>query len=454
MSLRDSPRYLKVLTIFVAGSFLTILTTTTLLSHYLAHYMTNSMMMRDAVVSMEFLNSIARVEERSPRLFSMSQPAQEDGKTEFFTHVSRLPDVFRAHVYTSSGDVLWSSDPQKIGQNFAGNRKLEATLRGELHPSIVNIDEKRRAIYTELGVPDNIDKYIEFYVPIQNRDGSAIMGAVEIYKAPRSLLDSIDKVFTLAWVGAILSASLLFSALLFVVFYAGRNLLKQEQRLIESERLAVVGEMASAVAHGLRNPLAAIRSCAELVEEEKSIPDESRDIVSEIIVQVDRLEVWIRSFLTQARSQPLDSPDLAQVDVVVQRCLDGFSDQLSRHAISVDLRQSPVTLIEANAAELEQIINSIVSNSIEAMQSGGSLKIGWQHARNGCIAIEIHDSGPGVTAAHMTTLFKPFHTTKSAGLGLGLALSRRIAERLGGTLELQNGVEAGALVTLTLPTSV
>jgi len=61
--------------------------------------MTNSMMMRDAVVSMEFLNSIARVEERSPRLFSMSQPAQEDGKTEFFTHVSRLPDVFRAHVY-------------------------------------------------------------------------------------------------------------------------------------------------------------------------------------------------------------------------------------------------------------------------------------------------------------------------------------------------------------------
>ena len=98
--------------------------------------------------------------------------------------------------------------------------------------------------------------------------------------------------------------------------------------------------------------------------------------------------------------------------------------------------------------------NSIVSNSIEAMQSGGSLKIGWQHARNGCIAIEIHDSGPGVTAAHMTTLFKPFHTTKSAGLGLGLALSRRIAERLGGTLELQNGVEAGALVTLTLPTSV
>ena len=452
LSLRDSPHYVRVLTIFVVTSFLAIFTTTGLLSQYLANYMATNMMMRDAVVSMEFLNSIVRVEEDDPRSLGMTRMSEtsEDPETqEFFEHVSRLPDVFRANVYDATGEVLWSSDPELIGRTFEDNEELEGALRGELEPEIVVVDRGEKQEH--VGLPDQVEEFIEFYIPIWNEDRTGVIGAVEVYKAPEALLSTIHRVVTLAWLGAILSGAVLFSALLAVVIYATRILRRQEQRLIETERLAVVGEMASAVAHGLRNPLAAIRSCAELVADD-DIPDQSRNTVGDIVDQVDRLETWIRSFLTRTRAEPTGAADIAHVDIVIQRCLAGFAPQLRKRGIAVELLQSPDSPVAiAGSAELEQVLNTILSNAIEAMKSGGQLKIGWQSAPGGRLAIEVADTGPGLSDEQIEKLFVPFQTTKSSGLGVGLALGRRIAERLGGSLDLKNRPDTGVSVTLTLP---
>lgn len=452
LSLRDSPHYLRVLAIFVVTSFVAIFTTTSLLSQYLANYMTTNMMMRDAVVSMEFLNSIVRVEESDPNSFGMSRisdPSDDPETHEFFTHVSRLPDVFRANVYAASGEVLWSSDPELIGRTFEDNDELENALRGELHPEIVVVDRGEKQEH--VGLPDNVDEFIEFYIPIWAEDHSAVIGAVEVYKAPASLLETIHRVVTLAWIGALISGAVLFAALLAVVVYATRILRRQEQRLVETERLAVVGEMASAVAHGLRNPLAAIRSCAELVADD-DIPEESKSTVQDIMDQVDRLEAWIRSFLTRTRAEPDSAGDIAHVDVIIQRCLAGFEPQLKKRGISVELAQSADSPVAAaGSAELEQVLNTILSNAVEAMKTGGTLKIGWHAAPGGRIAIEVADTGPGLSQEQIERLFVPFQTSKSSGLGVGLALGRRIAERLGGTLDLKNRPEEGVEVTLTVP---
>ena len=452
LSLRNSPHYLKVLSIFVVTSFLAIFTTTVLLSQYLASYMTTNMMMRDAVVSMEFLNSIVRVEEQDPRSFSFSDRldiSDDPEAEEFYIHVSRLPDVFRANVYSASGRILWSSDPELIGQTFDDNHELEAALRGELHPEIVVVDRGDKDEH--VGLPEDVLEFIEFYIPIWSEDGSSIIGAVEVYKAPESLLATIHGVVTLAWVGAVIAGTVLFAALLSVVYYAARILRRQEQRVIETERLAVVGEMASAVAHGLRNPLAAIRSCAELVADD-DIPADSRETVLEITDQVDRLESWIRSFLTRSRSEPDLATDTAHLDMIIRRCIQGFSGQLAKRNITVDIvpgAGSPVAA--ATASEVEQVLNTIMSNAIEAMKTGGQLRIGWRAAPGGRVAIEVEDTGPGLSAEQMQRLFVPFQTSKSHGLGVGLALGRRIAERLGGTLDLRNRPERGVAVTLTLP---
>lgn len=451
-SLRDSPHYMKVLAIFVVTSFVAIFTTTVLLSQYLANYMTTNMMMRDAVVSMEFLNSIVRVEEQDPRSFAMTRASEltNDPETEeFFIHVSRLPDVFRSNVYAANGEILWSSDRELIGQTFADNDELAAALRGELHPEIIIVDRGEKEEH--VGLPENVEEFIEFYIPIWAESGEDIIGAVEVYKAPQSLLATIHGVVTLAWLGALLSGAVLFAALLSVVYYAARILKRQEQRLVEAERLAVVGEMASAVAHGLRNPLAAIRSCAELVADD-DIPDDSRETVMEITDQVDRLEAWIRSFLTRSRAEPGLAGDTAHVDMIVKSCIQGFSTQLAKRGIKVELQQDAGSPVAAAASsEVEQVLNTILSNAIEAMKTGGTLGIGWHPAPGGRIAIEIEDTGPGLTPEQIERLFVPFQTSKSSGLGVGLALGRRIAERLGGTLDLRNRNDCGVAVTLTLP---
>ncbi|MDU8943176.1 sensor histidine kinase [Ovoidimarina sediminis] len=452
LSLRDSPHYMKVLTIFVVTSFLAIFTTTGVLSQYLANYMTRNMMMRDAVVSMEFLNSIVRVEEEDPYSLGMTRitdPTDDPETQEFFLHVSRLPDVFRANVYAPSGEVLWSSDSELIGLVFDDNDELQTALRGELHPEIVVVDRGEKEEH--VGLPDHVNEFIEFYIPIWSEDGNGVIGAVEVYKAPASLLETIHGVVTLAWVGALISGVVLFTALLTVVVYATRILHRQEQRLVETERLAVVGEMASAVAHGLRNPLAAIRSCAELVADD-DIPDDSRRTIHDITDQVDRLEAWIRTFLTRTRAEPDSAGDIAHVDVIIQRCLAGFAAQLEKRGITVTLaKSSDSPVARAGSAELEQVLNTILSNAIEAMSTGGTLNIGWHAAPGRRIAIEVADTGPGLSDEQIRKLFVPFQTSKSSGLGVGLALGRRIAERLGGTLDLKNRPERGVEVTLTVP---
>lgn len=452
LSLRDSPHYVRVLAIFVVTSFVAIFTTTSVLSHFLANYMTTNMMMRDAVVSMEFLNSIVRVEEDDPESLGLSQASDPNASSEtqeFFVHVARLPDVFRANVYAKSGEVLWSSDPELIGRTFGDNHELETALRGELDPEIVVVDRGEKLEH--VGLPDDVDEFIEFYIPIWAEDGRTVIGAVEVYKAPQALLATIHGVVKLAWVGALIAGALLFTALLAVVIYATRILLRQERRLVETERLAVVGEMASAVAHGLRNPLAAIRSCAELVADDE-IPEQSKGTIQDIVDQVDRLETWIRSFLTRSRNEPDSAADVAHVDVIIQRCLRGFGPQLKKRGIEVELTQSKGSPVAAaGSAEIEQMLNTILSNAIEAMKTGGLLKIGWRSAPGGRIAIEVADTGPGLSADQIEKLFVPFQTSKSSGLGVGLALGRRIAERIGGTLDLKNRPDSGVQVTLTVP---
>lgn len=440
---------MRMLGLFIATSFVAIFATTTLLSTFLSNYMVRQMMMRDAVVSMEFLNSIVRVEDANHYFFGETQRSDVPEMEEFFVHVSRLPDVFRANVYAQSGEIIWSSDPELIGKTFEENDELESAMKGELHPEVGLIDRGQKDEH--VGFPSWVTQFIEYYVPIWSKEGSFVVGAVEVYKAPAALLATANRINTLAWTGAALAGAVLFAGLLVVVFYSTRILQRQEARLIETERLAVVGEMASAVAHGLRNPLAAIRSCAELTLDD-DLPETSRESVHDIVNQVDRLEGWIRSFLSRAREEPGQAQNIAQIDLVVQKCISNFRAQMKKRGIVLEIEpgtENPV--VSASASELEQVLNSVISNAIESMSNGGKLTIGWDTVPGRRLAIRVSDTGEGISEEMLSKLFVPFQTGKSSGLGVGLALSRRIAERLGGSLDLANRPDKGVDVTFVLP---
>lgn len=436
----------------VCASLAAILITTALLSGGLARYTVEQMILREARLSTDFLNSVVMVEDAA-NYFAGNGAPPGDVK-ELIAHLGRMPDVFRANVYSKSGKILWSTDKALVGRVFSDNDELAAALRGELHPEVNTVSDDVKSEHDGLDaeLPEFGTDFIEYYIPIFRHDTNEVVGAVEVYKTPASLLQTLSHVRFLAWVGTLAASAILFTALLAVVIYSTRILRRQEARLIETERLAVVGEMASAVAHGLRNPLAAIRSCAELTVED-DIPEASRSSVQAIIDQVDRLEAWIRSFLIRVGEDRADTDRNARLDLVAARAIDNFAAQMTRHGISVSRNTAPGLTVAASAAEVEQVLNTLLANAVEAMKDGGTLSLDCTVAGRGRAEVTIRDTGHGLSTDAEAALFTAFRTSKASGLGVGLALGRRIAERLGGTLEIRNrndgstGVEA----RLTLP---
>jgi signal transduction histidine kinase len=448
-SLRDSPHHVRLIIWFMAVSFAVIALIGILIGTLMSRFITHEMLERDLVVSTEFLNSLVRVEQVTSYFYGDTQNPSAPGMVEFFSHVASLPAVLGANIYGADGTILWSSDPTRIGRRFRNNDDLDAAMRGELHSELGYVESRDKAEYVNF--PEGLETFIEGYLPIWSEDDQYVVGAVEVYKSPERLIAAIHKGTMLVWTGAALGGLFLYGGLLVVVIYAARILRRQEARLVETERLAVVGEMASAVAHGLRNPLAAIRSSAELLLED-DLSEDVREPISDIINQSDRLESWIRAFLIRAREQPDTAARLTPLDPIIRSCLSNFSSQMMARNIICSFREdADGPLIGMPAPELEQVLNSTLSNCIEAMRGGGRIRIRRVMQIDGRVHITITDTGPGIPDELKPGLFTPFQTGKSSGIGVGLALARRIMERFGGSLNLENAPPYGVEVTLTVP---
>jgi signal transduction histidine kinase len=166
----------------------------------------------------------------------------------------------------------------------------------------------------------------------------------------------------------------------------------QRERLVQSETFAAVGEMSSAVAHGIRNPLASIRSSAELALD--SQPADWRDSASDIVEQVDRLESWVRRLLSY--SQPLgDQAEPIQVGALVQASLAGFERELERRHIrsSLDI-DAPLPPVRADALMLEHVFNSLIANAMEAIERDGSIGVAVQRDGERGLRVSVRDDGP------------------------------------------------------------
>lgn len=232
---------------------------------------------------------------------------------------------------------------------------------------------------------------------------------------------------------------------------ARRLISEQQRRVVESEKYAVIGELTAAVAHGLRNPLASIRSSAELALDDE-LPESAREPITDIVGQSERLESWIRSFLKDPGAvvgRPLES---AALDRVIEDCLQGFAAQAQARSIRLSFAPSGLSpRVAVKPAELAQIITSLVANSMEAIGIGGDIEVRCACDSAEQVIVTIEDNGPGIATEMQGRLFSEYITGKKSGLGVGLTLVKRILDRCGGTIELVNRKIRGARVTLNLP---
>jgi two-component system sensor histidine kinase HydH len=422
---------------------------------FLTRYLTGHMLTRDAELSRDFIESIVSTEKTYAYLENPEMGAPSDVLDKFVEHIPFLPDVVRANLYGSDRTVLWSSDKQLVGRRFSDNDDLERAFRDELvvesgrvasdatKPEHVGLAEKAGQ--------DDKQRFVEAYLPIRDEAGKTVVAVVEIYKLPRALFAAIDEGVAFVWMSAAIGGAILYTAFFWIVRRADIVMRSQRERLVEAETLAAIGEMAAAVAHGIRNPLASIRSAAELADEEDA--EGARECHRDIMRQADRLDVWVRELLVASRGGALPVEDI-DVNRLLRDALAGASPEIRRRNIEVVLAEAPVPTVRGSRAPLAHALGSLIANAIEAMPDGGRLGVESRHGKNGAVEILVEDSGSGMPESVAREAFRPLFTTKPNGTGLGLSLARRILERHSGRLELETSEGRGTRATMSLPAMV
>lgn len=237
-----------------------------------------------------------------------------------------------------------------------------------------------------------------------------------------------------------------------------------QNQLIQSEKLASIGQMSATVAHGMRNPLANIRAVAQVsLRELNSNPGSLEENLRDIISQVDRLERRISHLLDFTRPFPFN-PFKENINTLLNHLIATFQNRLAEQGISLEMAlQNDLPEIFLDPVQMEQILSEIISNALEAMPAGGNLLIrsritssGPSHPDPGntYIQIEFQDTGEGIPEEALPKVFDPFFTTKVDGNGLGLAFAWKVVERHGGQIQIESKLHHGTNVKIFLPVKI
>jgi len=262
----------------------------------------------------------------------------------------------------------------------------------------------------------------------------------------------------------------LYLSLFAIVRQAGRkideqqqNLLTVQSELISSQRMAAVGEMAAAVAHGIGNPLSSIRAAAQVAMldagPESSIEQrrKMKANLQSIIEQVDRVQNRMQGLLNFAKPMephPVAVEVNALIDDVVQTLRPRFAESVV--TLSLDLGVN-IPKVRSDANHAEQIFMGLITNALEATPKGGTVTIRTSaEPGNGVapqVVVSIEDTGEGIPAESREKVFEPFFTTKSRGTGIGLPLAKKFVERNGGSIQISESRSGGAKIDVTFPGS-
>jgi signal transduction histidine kinase len=225
---------------------------------------------------------------------------------------------------------------------------------------------------------------------------------------------------------------------------------QSREKATRSDQLAAVGQLAAGIAHELRNPLTAVKLLVDgAVEQNVTLQGTELLVLQD---EVAHMEQMTQSFLDFARPPKLTRQAI-DIDQVAEQCLELVRRRCEMLGIRLFCQADSIQVM-GDPQQLRQVILNVLLNAIDAQPDGGDIGVTIAEDKTtGMCRIEIADQGPGISGEHGERIFDPFVSTKETGMGLGLAISRRIVRSHGGDIVTRNHTDRGAVFCIQLPLS-
>jgi signal transduction histidine kinase len=220
--------------------------------------------------------------------------------------------------------------------------------------------------------------------------------------------------------------------------------------LIEAERMAAIGEMATTIAHEVRNPLSGIAVAMENLKK-RVTTDEKREMINEIISEINRLDRIIIELFQLAMPREIKLVE-GDPNELVEKVVELTMPQIKSKSITIEKNLAlPSRTISLDYEQLHQVFVNLLLNSIYAIEGNdGKITITTKYENNDLI-FEITDTGHGIEKGDLQKIFEPFFSTKEGGSGLGLPISLRIIQAHNGTITVNSVHKEGCVFTVRLP---
>ena len=369
-------------------------------------------------------------------------------------------------IYDFQAVVAYSIDKEELGNTELASPAVSNSLHGTTPEfEIISTVPIWKAFFTMPLAPGTFMLRTTF--PLRVTEGVGQSSAEEeiptmgVLEFSQDITGDYEAIIAFQWVivGTImLSSAVIFSLLLIFIRRADRALTLRiaqnralEENLHMSERLASMGRVVASIAHEIRNPLGIIRSSAELLLRRTGATDpRTSNILQAIYDESVRLSQTVNDFLDYARPrQPRqDEVDLKQV---LQEVLNFQQGEMERREVRLEMDIHSELPVLGHKDLLYRALYNLVANALQAMNGPGLLHCSGQVKKDGQVELSLRDSGAGFGEDQLQRIMDPFFTTKDSGTGLGLPIVNSIVSSHGGSINLENAQQGGALARVRLP---
>jgi signal transduction histidine kinase len=221
-------------------------------------------------------------------------------------------------------------------------------------------------------------------------------------------------------------------------------------QMSRAEHLATLGELATGLAHEIRNPLAGIAGVIEIVGRDLPATSPARAVVKDVRLEITRISRTLTDLLETARPR---RPEVrrSNLNTTVEHAVMLARQQVLSRPIKIELQKAPdLSEVEHDSDQVHQVLLNLLLNAVQAMEGAGTVHVEIG-SRGDCASVVVSDTGRGISPQNLPNIFRPFYTTKGNGTGLGLSLAHRIVEDHHGRIEVSSTVGKGSKFTVLLP---